>query len=338
MFHLRQMCSLLAAAAIAGSAVAIPSTDVAYAAASENLLVWRAQVRFVTGNGNLHADTDDDIQVSLNDGNHTWVDYGRNDFEVVDDFTYDLLLTNVRRLSDVQYLTVQKKGTDGWCVDNLTLLINGQAIFYRSFRTATAMCHWVDADDGHTPSFTISGSTLRSHSLWQGFQAPPRPAQLSRASIESRIEAIVGNWIEGRDDTYKWGNLSGSRYVEMTPRDWRTVHVDLDLTRIYSYRPDIAADFDFDVRFACSGGRMSASVAEVYVLVDWPILLDAPPNSVPDLREHLQAGLSAPLNALNSMIGLTQTWPCPSVLVDGGANLLLSQNPYDPTDPLPVAR
>ena len=52
---------------------------------------------------------------SLNDNNHTWVDYGRDDFEVVDDFTYDLVQTNVRTLSDIQFLKVHKLGIDGWC-------------------------------------------------------------------------------------------------------------------------------------------------------------------------------------------------------------------------------
>jgi hypothetical protein len=193
---------LLLAASLAG-----PST-VAYAAPSESLPVWRLQVRLVTGNGNLAADTDDDIEVSVNDSSHTWVDYGRDDFEVVDDFTYDLVQTNVRTLRDIQYLKLHKLGTDGWCVDNLTLLVNGQPIYYHSFRTATAMCHWVDGNDGHLPTLTIYGSTLRSDPLWQGFQTPPRPERITRAALESRIEAIVGDWIQSTD-VYKWGHLFG---------------------------------------------------------------------------------------------------------------------------------
>jgi hypothetical protein len=311
-------------------------SGVAYAAAADNMQVWRAQVRLVTGNGNLHADTDDDIQVALSDANRTWLDYGRNDFEVVDDFTYDLLLTNVRTLADIEYLTVQKTGTDGWCVDNLTLLINGQAIYYRSFRSSTALCHWVDADDGHSPTFTISRSTLRSHALWQGYTTPTRPQRLTRGELESRVEATLGDWIESHDDDYKWGHLNGPRYVEATPTNASGMHFDLDLTAINNNAPDGELDIDFDLRFTCSGGRLRVEVLNLGVREHTPYRLDDPvPHSNPELRDRLQAQLTAPLRALNAMLSITAVPPCPSVLVDGGGNVMVPQLASGPNVPEP---
>ena len=328
--HMRTTARLAFAALMIGLGMSTPLTalvepGVAYAAPSESMPVYRAQIRFVTSSVGS-AGTDDDVQVSLNDGNHTWVDYGRDDFEGGDDFTYDLSLTNLRTLSDIRYLTVQKTGTNGWCVESLSLRINGKAIYSRSFQTSTSACRWVDANDGHTPSFTIAGTTLRSHTLWQGYTAAARPTSMSRAELESRIEAIVGNWIEGVDDTYKWGNLNGSRFVDATPKDGRTSHVDLDLTRIYNNWPNTEADGDFDIQFACSGGRISVVVGRVGIMyTPWGSSLSSPPEDEPALQSALQSGLSAPLNALNSVLGLNVTATCPDVLVDGGGNVMIPQ-------------
>jgi hypothetical protein len=178
---------------------------------------------------------------------------------------------------------------------------------------------------------------LRSHPLWQGFQAPPRPERITRSAIESRIEAIVGNWIQS-SDMYKWGHLYGPRYVEVTPRDAWSIHVDVDLTRIYDNWPNGEADLDFDLRFSCANGRLSVSVPAVYIAEHSPYLLDVPPMSNSGLRDRLQAGLSAPLAGLNAMLGVTSLASCPTVLIDGGLNLLVPANPVVVTGPDPIYR
>jgi hypothetical protein len=307
--------------------------SMASAAPSENMPIWRAQIRLVTGNGNLHADTDDDIQVSLNDNNRTWLDYGRNDFEVVDDFTYDLTLTNLRTVSDIRFLAIQKTGTDGWCLDHLTLLINGQPMYDRSFRTETALCRWLDADDGHSPALTYSGTTLRSHSLWRDYTAPARPVRLTRSEIDSRVEASVGNWIEGHDNNYKWGHLYGSRYVESTAVDTRTLRYDLDMTAVHSNRPDGEFDADFDAQFSCADGRLSVALINVRLVERTPYGLDAPADS--SILDALQAALSAPLSALNSLLPINMLVPCPSPLVDANGNLVIRSSSPN-IDPPPI--
>jgi hypothetical protein len=341
MLHTRNRARTNAARAVSrllalGAAVVIPLLQPGFAiAASETMPVWRAQVRFETDGGS-DMGTDDDVQVSLSNDNATWIDYARDDFEAGDDFTYDLLLTNVRTLGDVRHLAVRKTGDDGWCIDNMTLLINGQPIYYVSFEGTYTRCRWMDSDQWGILSFTISGSTLRAHRLWHGFQGAARPTRITRTEFESRIQAVVGNWIEGGDDRFKWGHLYGSRYVEAMPVDPRTIRVDLDMTRIYNNLPDGEADGDFDMRFTCSGGRLSLTIPEVYI---WenppPPLLNTPPFPMPDLRDQLRANLSAPLVALNTPLGTTNG-QCPSILVDGGGNLIIPQNPLEAPGPAPV--
>jgi hypothetical protein len=332
----RRLLLLLLTSALALVAPVLLQPAAAHAAPSEDLPVWRAQIRFETDGGD-DMGTDDDIQVSLNNDNSTWIDYARDDFEAGDNYTYDLLLMNVRTVRDLQHLSVRKTGDDGWCIDNLTLLINGYPIYYRSFESSTTRCRWMDSDQWGVLSFTISSSTLRSSAYWRGFQAPPRPSRLTRNDFESRVQAVVGNWIEGKDHLYKWGHLYGSRYVEATPTDARTIHVDFDMTRIYNNQPDKEADGDFDMQFACSRGRLSLVVPGV--LVDdkepWPAL-DAPPVLVSTLRDQVRADFGAQVAALNAMLGSSTNVPCPQVLVDGGGNLIVPQNPQAVLDPIPV--
>jgi hypothetical protein len=124
--------------------------------------------------------------------------------------------------------------------------------------------------------------------------------------------------------------------VEATPRDAQSIHVDLDLTRIYARWPNGEADGDFDVRFSCANGRLSVSVPAVYIAEHSPYVLDVPPMSNSGLRDRLQAGLSAPLGGLNAMLGLTTLGSCPDVLIDGGLNLLVPPNPRAVIEPDPI--
>src|SRR5439155_26844814 len=51
---------------------------------------WRLQVKIETGDYDEGAGTDDDVSVEINSTTKMWLDYGRNDFERGDSFTYDL--------------------------------------------------------------------------------------------------------------------------------------------------------------------------------------------------------------------------------------------------------
>ena len=85
----------------------------------------RVQLELHTGDVG-DAGTDDSIQVVLSEAsntgmNSTWVDYGRDDFERGDTFTYDLNLDEIPLLSDITRIRITKDGTDGWCLADFRL-------------------------------------------------------------------------------------------------------------------------------------------------------------------------------------------------------------------------
>jgi hypothetical protein len=203
------------------------------------------------------AGTDDGVRVRLSPLNETWLDYGRDDFERGDVFTYDLNLDNVSDLSDITTLEIYKDDDNGWCIQEFTLLVNGVPIYNQYFGATSSTCHWVDWGDGHSPYYTVSRQTLRAHALWLNY-TPPDLAELietgqpliPREEIESRIESMVGHRIH--DTGAYWGHRYGARYVEATKTDEQTMHIDLDLSADVTLAPDPEVDADFDLQFSLS--------------------------------------------------------------------------------------
>ena len=93
------------------------------------------------------ADTDDDLNVSLrdNDNGGTWLDYGRDDFERGDVFTYELQTNNLSDLSDINNIRLLKLGTNGLCLAGLSLLADGEEIYNQDFAASPSKCQWLDA-------------------------------------------------------------------------------------------------------------------------------------------------------------------------------------------------
>jgi hypothetical protein len=138
----------------------------------------RVQIQFHTANVD-DAETDDGILVVLSEAsytgmNYTWVDYGRDDFEQGDTFTYDLNLDEIPLLSDITRIKITNDGTDGWCLADFSLLVNGVAVYAQDFHGEPGGCHWLDEDDGHQPTFEVSHDTIRAHPLWQAYHEPQR--------------------------------------------------------------------------------------------------------------------------------------------------------------------
>ena len=68
----------------------------------------------------------------------------------------------------------------------------------------------------------------------------------------SRVEGLVGHMMHANPDfrgTYKWGGLDGPA-VEISWVSNTTLHVDLDLEKIWSIVPDPNVDVDFDLVFS----------------------------------------------------------------------------------------
>lgn len=253
------------------AAVISASSNVTLAAVSEDMPVWRAQLRLQTADVS-NAGTDDDVSVQLSEpGNQTWPDYGRNDFERNDAFTYDLVLDNVHTLRDISMLRISKTGTNGWCMRSITLYVNGRAIYALDFGS---LGRWLDIDPGNDHrSYTVSYLALRAHSLWTSYEQPALPMFFSRQELKSRVESLIGDDLVRYasafpDDVLHWGALSGSDYVEVNRTNVQAIHVDLDLREIVNDWPDQDVDIDFDLEFSCSGGKMNVAIKNLVTNVN----------------------------------------------------------------------
>jgi hypothetical protein len=203
------------------------------------------------------------VSARLNDYNLTWMDYGRNDFERNSVFSYDLVQDgSLAKLGDITMLRFSKTGSDGLCLRALTLYVNGVAICNLDYGPSG---RWLDNDGTDRRTITLSSAALRAHPYWVNFPITVPARYLSRAELESRIEGIVGNEIKGQ--SVYWGHLYG-RAVEVTKKDDRTIHVDLDLAYDLTALPDPEIDFDFDVSFSCSNGRVVLTIKNVKVNVE----------------------------------------------------------------------
>ena len=224
--------------------------------------VSRLQLRLRTADVE-DANTDDDVNVSLHDydGGGTWLDYGRNDFERGDEFTYELLSTGVSDLSDINDIFLLKPGTDGWCIESLALLADGVEIYNQQFGSASSACQWLDDENGHQTYFVVGRQTLRAHPLWQAYQQPTPSTRLLRTDLEARIEGIVGNKIHYGtpvnspvysgilDVNWTDDALDGESHVKITKKDSQAVHVEFKLDIDTPGPGSVTATSEFNLRF-----------------------------------------------------------------------------------------
>ena len=282
--------------------------------------IWRVQLRMVVADVD-DAGTDDSVKVELNDGHQTWLDYGRDDFQRDSDFTYDLVLTNLAKLDDINYIRITKVGTDGLCLKSFDLLVNGKRIYSQNLAVGRVPCRWLDGDDGHAPSLTVAGTTLRAHSLWQQYTQPFPPLVIPREELESRIESIIGDKLHGTK--LYWGEISG-RAVEVTRKDDHTVHVDLDLAYSLDNWFDPEVDVDLDLGLACSGGKISLTASNVQVHVDANWVTDVLSLGLVNIAEHYIDGrINDGLKnfSFKTEVGVPL---CPTMTVQSNGNIVFS--------------
>jgi hypothetical protein len=245
--------------------------------------VSRLQLRLHTANVS-DANTDDDVNVSLRDYDNggTWLDYGRNDFERGDEFTYELLTTGVSDLSDINDIYLLKPGTDGWCIESLALLADGIEIFTQQFGVTSSTCQWLDDENGHQTYFVVGRSTLRAHPLWQTYQQPIPSTRLLRTDLEDRIEGMVGNIIHSGVyvDAFplyqgtlavSWTGdaLDGESHVKVSKKDAQAVHVEFNLDVDTPGPGGLTGGLDFDLRFTgvC---RTATTPAKILMTTEHP--------------------------------------------------------------------
>lgn len=179
-----------------------------------NTPVWRARL-WVQVCDYADAGTDNKVLAALNSANYTVLDTPVNDFQRASAVSYDLLLTGVTKLADIQYLKIFKGGSDGVCIARLQLLVNERLIYDR---IPSAAQQWLDDEYYSYDSriFQIPGSTLRAHSAWQAWTAPARPRILEASEMVSRLNTAVGTGMYDFNvqsiDSLSWRSFSCGGY------------------------------------------------------------------------------------------------------------------------------
>jgi hypothetical protein len=275
--------------------------------------ISRIQVHILTADVD-DAGTDDDVVISLNPNNSTWLDSPKDDFERGGAWSYDLRLVDVDLFNDIDWLTVTKTGDEGWCVARIDLLVNEVLVYRRVFNP----CHWFDNDDGHTRFLAIRHSELRQEQ-WDRYDNPDPGAAyvFEREEVIRQVEALVGHELHF-EDRARWGEISGEA-VEISGDGKQTLSVDLDLSGDTNY-PDPAVDVDIDVVFRCDPADPSVIVVSVEAEVEatWDIPVGLVGHLL-GLEERIESQVEAALAGVGSRVDYPGNGECvgrPPIVVD----------------------
>lgn len=332
-----------------GSSVMPPGAKAcAYTRDGNDIGVWRVQLKIRTTDVS-DAGTKDDVRVSLNVGNHTWLDYGPrrvsawpevwfDDFHRGTEFTYDLNLTAISEFGDINRILIVKEGTDAWGIAELSLWVNGAKAFERTFGETASTCLWIDQGDGYSPSYAISHAELRAHALWQAFvEDPPRfrlegidgglRARIPNDEIVSRLESMIGHRIH--NTPLYWGNLHGSEWVEVTRVDDHTLHVDVDLTaEITGPNPEVDMDFDLKLCVECDGDEgmatMTVTTQNFGTDAEFSLLQDIVTLGIVEFfDDDVEKEIRDSWSQITQSISLDTDGVCPTLEVDNEGNINL---------------
>jgi hypothetical protein len=226
--------------------------------------IWRLQVRFVTANVG-DAGTDDGVKVELNGANRTWLDSGRDDHERGTVETFDLRSEGIQTLSDLDYLRIEKEGSDGWAIRGMQLLVNGVVIYDEQFPAGPL---WLDNEGGHARFYVIDDSFMRTTSAWTNYAVPVRSNVVPAKDMERRLEALTGDFLHDAGEVNFIGGDHGAELFAYATNTWR-VDLDLEDEKQFPF-PDLEFDVDFDLTVSCAAGRPNFTTANVNVDASWP--------------------------------------------------------------------
>ena len=250
-----------------GESFSLPQT----AGTIDGRKVSRLRLRIRTANVS-DAGTDDSVNMSLrdNDLGGTWLDYGRDDFEGGDDFTYELSLADlfdgIQDLSEINHIYLLKPGDDGWCIQSVSLIAetlngvdNGVELFSKTFGSTSSTCRWLDGSQNY---LVIGRPELRAHPAWQAYQAPVPPLSLHRIDLEKRVEGMVGDILHDNvyvdafpiyqgslDVSWTGSALDGASHVRVSKRDDTAVQVGFNIDVDTPGPGGLTASLAFDLRF-----------------------------------------------------------------------------------------
>ncbi len=241
----------------------------------EDIPVWRLQLRVKTSNIK-NANTDDAVYVQFRNNTSSiyYLDNGGDDREKHKTDTYDILDSNIKTIRDIQFLKLVIKGKNGWCIQKIELLVNGERtpVFQKSFGT----CRWLDRDGGRSPALVVSGSSLRQSPSWRHTSTNRAiwlpPSIIKRSSLEKMVESYVGHMMKTNPQMKEmaYGFKNGRSYVEAKRIAGNKLHFDLDLK--YENIIDLETDVDFNLAIKCQNNKINLKAESVKAQVDIPLV------------------------------------------------------------------
>lgn len=170
------------------------TTTMAYMPKATNYSPSRVQLVLKTAAGTANANSASlHVRAKVNPWNETWLDSTHDDFNPGSYLPYDLSMSSIAGLQDVQYVDVWTPDADGICVGEVTLTIDNRPAFDQQFPS----CVWVM----NGSSLHIPFPTIRSNSLWAGY-APDTFFNMSppvtfigydSVGLAAHLDSIVGS-------------------------------------------------------------------------------------------------------------------------------------------------
>ena len=273
---------------------------VAYTRTTDDLPVWRVQVRIRVADIEDGGSTDS-LEIRLQsplvnhspNGNSTWLGHAprlvnpwpvrwNEPLDRGSVFTYDVRTDGVRQLGDITMLTLRKPGSDALAVAELNLLVNGVEVFQKLFGETASTCLWVDEVDGFTPIFTVYQPELRASALWRAYVASPAPIQLvfSTEELVSRFEATLSHLLH--DAPAHWQHATRPVRARRAPLEGphERLIIDLALRLDVGYVPDpnLNLSLTFAVHVDCNATNTEATLVvqstEYEASLDLNLLVD----------------------------------------------------------------
>jgi hypothetical protein len=241
--------------------------------------VGRLQLRIKVSSASTAAAPGDRIQVRLQSpyypyaptpfprGNSTWLDSTQRDFVSSSNITYDLKLSRISDLSDINQITIATPDDDWLCINEVELLADNTPVFFKSFGADGVGCQGVYKSDTLDigEQLTIPFHELRQSPLWQNFNPPnlvPPQFSFSASFVGYRpnemiqmLDSIWGDTLTNPSNGY--GDDAG--FIDT---HWTTAFR-VNSRRLHVQHHVIAKDFD-------SNGSIAASPSYDLVIHDGP--------------------------------------------------------------------
>jgi hypothetical protein len=232
----------------------------------------------VTTSGYENANSDSGLHVQFRNSTRSiyYLNNGGDDREKNKTDTYDILDSDIKTISNIQFMKFTIKGNDGWCFSKIELLVNGAPI--PVFRKTFSGKKCIDKYGDSGAVFQIAGSELRNSPTWKHSNSNRAiwlpPSIIKRITLENMVESYVGHLMKSDPDMKKndltYGYKNGNRYVEATKKTKNKLHFDLDLKSHYGISFEV--DVDFDLVIKCQNNELALSAESVKGKADIPIL------------------------------------------------------------------